>query len=70
MQERFYHITIPFVFGIIGFIIAVSTMNTAARYVSLCVVSDTWLKSPLTASRQVLNGSELCRFHRDVRLDQ
>ena len=35
VQERFYHIAIPLVFGIIGCIIAVSTMNIAARYISL-----------------------------------
>ncbi|KZT13068.1 MFS general substrate transporter [Laetiporus sulphureus 93-53] len=34
--ERFWHIAIPLFFGIVGFIIALSTMNTAARYVSLC----------------------------------
>ena len=33
--ERFYHFAIPLFVGIIGFIVAVSTMNTAARYVSL-----------------------------------
>ena len=33
--ERFYHITVPIFGGIVGFIIAISTMNTAARYVSL-----------------------------------
>ncbi|KAK0486849.1 sugar transporter [Armillaria luteobubalina] len=41
-QERFYHITIPFGFGIIGFIIAVSTMNTAARYVSLFLMAQSY----------------------------
>ena len=35
--ERFYHIAGPLVFGIVGFIIAISTMNTAARYISLYV---------------------------------
>ena len=33
--ERFYHIATPLAFGLVGFIIAISTMNTAARYVSL-----------------------------------
>ena len=32
---RFYHISIPLAIGIIGYIIAMSTMNIAARYVSL-----------------------------------
>ena len=34
-QERFFHIAGSYLVGIIGFIIALSTMNTAARYVSL-----------------------------------
>jgi len=34
-QERFYHMTSSYAVGIVGFIIAISTMNTAARYVSL-----------------------------------
>ena len=33
--ERFYHVAIPMLIGIVGFIIAICTMNTAARYVSL-----------------------------------
>jgi MFS family permease len=33
--ERFFHIAASQVVGIIGFIIAMSTMNTAARYISL-----------------------------------
>ena len=33
--ERFWHIVLPVVGGIVGFVIAISTMNTAARYVSL-----------------------------------
>jgi len=37
--ERFYHIAIPLLVGIVGFIIAISTMNTAARYVSLFLMS-------------------------------
>ena len=33
--ERFWHIAIPLVFGIVGFVIAASTMHLAARYISL-----------------------------------
>ncbi|KAI9001386.1 MFS general substrate transporter [Trametes punicea] len=33
--ERFWHISGPFIGGILGFVIAICTMNTAARYVSL-----------------------------------
>ena len=36
-RERFWHIAIPLALGIVGFIIAISTMNLAARYISLCV---------------------------------
>ncbi|KAH8113243.1 MFS general substrate transporter [Phellopilus nigrolimitatus] len=37
--ERFYHVVVPLFVGIIGFIIAISTMNIAARYVSLFLMS-------------------------------
>ncbi|KAI5124935.1 hypothetical protein M0805_007362 [Coniferiporia weirii] len=40
--ERFYHIAIPLVVGIIGYIIAMSTMNIAARYVSLFLMALTF----------------------------
>ncbi|KAF8915937.1 MFS general substrate transporter [Mucidula mucida] len=40
--ERFYHIITPFVFGILGYIIAISTMNTAARYVSLFLMAQSY----------------------------
>lgn len=33
--ERFYHITVPIFIGVIGFVIAICTMNTGARYFSL-----------------------------------
>ncbi|KAK5994117.1 MFS-type transporter cnsO [Cladobotryum mycophilum] len=34
-QEKFWHITAPIVMGMIGFIISMSTLNVAARYVAL-----------------------------------
>lgn len=37
--ERFFHIVIPLCIGIVGFIIAISTMRLAARYVALYVLS-------------------------------
>ncbi|KAL5488091.1 hypothetical protein ACEPAI_6199 [Sanghuangporus weigelae] len=37
--ERFYHVIVPLLIGMVGFIIAISTMNTAARYVSLCLMA-------------------------------
>ncbi|TFK55471.1 MFS general substrate transporter [Heliocybe sulcata] len=40
--ERFLHIAIPLGFGIVGFIIALSTMNTAARYISLFLMAQSY----------------------------
>ncbi|KAI5124987.1 hypothetical protein M0805_007412 [Coniferiporia weirii] len=40
--ERFYHIALPLVVGIIGFVIAMSTMNTAARYISLFLMASSY----------------------------
>lgn len=40
--ERFYHIVSSFALGILGFIIAISTMNTAARYVSLFLMAQSY----------------------------
>jgi len=37
--ERFFHIAGPLAVGILGFVIAISTMNTAARYVSLFLMA-------------------------------
>lgn len=33
--ERFFHITVPLFVGMVGFVIALATQNTAARYISL-----------------------------------
>ncbi|KAI0082459.1 MFS general substrate transporter [Panus rudis PR-1116 ss-1] len=40
--ERFYHISVSFALGIVGFIIAIATMNTAARYVSLFLMAQSY----------------------------
>ncbi|KAI0368084.1 MFS general substrate transporter [Pilatotrama ljubarskyi] len=40
--ERFYHISVPIFGGIVGFIIAICTMNTAARYVSLFLMAQSY----------------------------
>ncbi|THH13282.1 hypothetical protein EW146_g6915 [Bondarzewia mesenterica] len=40
--ERFWHITTSLALGIVGFIIAISTMNTAARYVSLFLMAQSY----------------------------
>ncbi|EJD01119.1 MFS general substrate transporter [Fomitiporia mediterranea MF3/22] len=40
--ERFYHIAGPLAVGLIGYIIAMSTMNIAARYVSLFLMALTF----------------------------
>ncbi|KII94823.1 hypothetical protein PLICRDRAFT_33639 [Plicaturopsis crispa FD-325 SS-3] len=41
-NERFWHITIPLLFGIVGFVIALATMNTAARYISLFLMAQSY----------------------------
>ncbi|KAJ8593298.1 MFS general substrate transporter [Rhizopogon salebrosus TDB-379] len=41
-QERFYHIIASYIGGILGFIIAICTMNTAARYVSLFLMAQSY----------------------------
>jgi len=40
--ERFWHITASLSLGIVGFIIAISTLNTAARYVSLFLMAQSY----------------------------
>lgn len=58
--DRFWHITGPLVVGIVGFMIAMSTMNTAVRYLSLFfmtqssvayVVFLTWVLNTFSQSR-------------------
>ncbi|KIY63341.1 sugar transporter [Cylindrobasidium torrendii FP15055 ss-10] len=39
-KDRFFHIAAAYCVGLVGFIIAVSTMNTAARYVSLFLMAS------------------------------
>ncbi|OAX33931.1 MFS general substrate transporter [Rhizopogon vinicolor AM-OR11-026] len=41
-QERFYHVIASYIVGILGFVIAMCTMNTAARYVSLFLMAQTY----------------------------
>ncbi|KAG0696836.1 MFS general substrate transporter [Suillus ampliporus] len=41
-QERFCHMSASYIVGIIGFIIAMCTMNTAARYVSLFLMAQSY----------------------------
>ncbi|KAH9920672.1 MFS general substrate transporter [Fomitopsis serialis] len=40
--ERFWHIAIPLLLGVVGFVIAASTMNTAARYISLFLMAQSY----------------------------
>ncbi|KAF7355270.1 MFS general substrate transporter [Mycena sanguinolenta] len=40
--ERFFHIISSLGLGILGFIIAISTMNTAARYISLFLMAQSY----------------------------
>ncbi|KZT72522.1 MFS general substrate transporter [Daedalea quercina L-15889] len=39
-QERFYHMTISWAIGIVGFIVSICTMNVAARYISLFLMAQ------------------------------
>lgn len=36
--ERFYHVTIPLVLALVSFIISAATLNTGARYFSMCLM--------------------------------
>ncbi|KAI0787162.1 major facilitator superfamily domain-containing protein [Irpex lacteus] len=40
--ERFYHITVPFAVGIVGFAIATQTMNVGWRYFALFLMAQTY----------------------------
>jgi len=41
-QERFWHIVGPIMFGMVGFVISMSTLNTAARYVALFMQASSY----------------------------
>jgi len=41
-KERFFHVVIPMLVGIAGFIIALATMRTAARYVALFLMAQSY----------------------------
>jgi MFS family permease len=41
-QERFWHIVGPILFGMVGFVISMSTLNTAARYVALFMQASSY----------------------------
>ena len=40
--ERFWHIAAPLCLGLVGCVIAMSTMNTAARYISLFLMAQSY----------------------------
>ncbi|KAF8507453.1 MFS general substrate transporter [Hysterangium stoloniferum] len=40
--ERFWHISGPILLGIVGFVISLSTMNTAARYIALFLEAQSY----------------------------
>jgi hypothetical protein len=54
--ERAFHICIPLAFGILGFVIAISTMNTAARYVSLFLMAQSYRYDALPADTSQRNA--------------
>ncbi|KAH9889658.1 MFS general substrate transporter [Xylariomycetidae sp. FL2044] len=41
-QEKFWHITVPILGGMVGFIISMSTLNVAARYVALFLQASSY----------------------------
>ncbi|KAL7418282.1 hypothetical protein Q5752_006738 [Cryptotrichosporon argae] len=41
-QEKFWHITVPILFGLVGFIISMATEQTAARYVALFLQAQSY----------------------------
>ncbi|WVF73150.1 hypothetical protein IAT40_007969 [Kwoniella sp. CBS 6097] len=41
-QEKFWHIVVPICFGLVGFIISMSTTQTAARYVALFLQAQSY----------------------------
>ncbi|KAG1770078.1 MFS general substrate transporter [Suillus occidentalis] len=58
--DRFWHITGPLLVGVVGFMIAISTMNTAVRYLSLFFMTQssvayviflTWVMNTFSQSR-------------------
>ncbi|KAI0053653.1 MFS general substrate transporter [Auriscalpium vulgare] len=40
--ERFWHIAVPLAIGLVGFVIAISTMRLAARYVALFLMAQSY----------------------------
>ncbi|CDZ96600.1 mfs general substrate transporter [Phaffia rhodozyma] len=42
LQERYLHIVIPLLLGVVGFVIAMATENTAARYVSMFLMAQSY----------------------------
>jgi MFS family permease len=41
-QDKFWHITAPILLGLVGFIISMSTLNTAARYLALFLQASSY----------------------------
>ncbi|KAK2466174.1 hypothetical protein APHAL10511_001816 [Amanita phalloides] len=47
-QERFWHMSVAFGLGTLGFIISISTLNTAARYVSMFLMAQSFVGVAVT----------------------
>ncbi|KAF8076334.1 sugar transporter [Lyophyllum atratum] len=41
-EERYWHIVLPLAVGVLGFLLAISTMNTALRYLSLFLMAQAY----------------------------
>lgn len=66
-QEKFWHIVVPIFFGLVGFIISMSTSNTGGRYVALFlqaqsyagfIVFYSWICECLSSPSRVLYNGE------------
>ena len=67
--DRFWHVTGPLLMGIVGFVTAILTMNTAVRYLSL------WVEQPLLLSCvthvvQIFHGSIYSRIRCIIGVDE
>ena len=70
-QERFWHIVGPIIVGMIGFVISMSTLNVAGRYLALFLQGAYPYYSPPPLLRAVLipNSGIVCRLHMFLFLD-
>lgn len=59
-QEKFWHTAWPLMMGIVGFIIACASMNTAARYVSLFLQAGSYAGYVISKSSRLPKHAATC----------